>query len=389
MKNGFSRRHFVGGAAAALGALGLRPGSALGALKLPPPPPGLAQLDPYDRLAKLSSNENPYGPSDKMMESMNAAWKYSNRYGYPDGDILEKIAEHHGLDTDHIIMNAGSGETLKVAGIAFLGHEEKVVGVEPTYMSVYRVATGIDADVIARPLLADHTQDIDDLIQVTTRNYRDVGLVYIVNPNNPTGVVVPDSDIRHLLDNIPEDIPVLIDEAYHHFVRDPRYSSAVKYIKEGRKILVTRTFSKIYGMAGLRLGYGIAPPEMIDEMRTYATGSVNALVRWGGVAALEDHASEKYVRDTTIKLREATMADLRDQGFEVIPSETNFFMVHTGRPASEVRAEFRRRDVAVGRDFPPMLDYLRVSIGTEDEMKRFMAGWNEIFPDGMRATGAR
>ena len=106
----------------------------------------------------------------------------------------------------------------------------------------------------------------------------------------------------------------------------------MKYIKEGRKILVTRTFSKIYGMAGLRLGYGIAPPEMIDEMRTYATGSVNALVRWGGVAALEDHASEKYVRDTTIKLREATMADLRDQGFEVIPSETNFFMVHTGRP---------------------------------------------------------
>ncbi len=389
MKNGFSRRHFVGGAAAALGAIGLRPGSALASLRLPPPPPGLAQLDPYDELAKLSSNENPYGPSEKMMASMEAAWKYANRYGYPDGDIHEKIAEHHGLDTDNIIMNAGSGETLKVAGIAFLGHEEKVVGVEPTYMSVYRVATGIDADVIARPLLADHTQDIDDLIEVTRRNYRDVGLVYVVNPNNPTGVVVPDSDIRHLLNGIPEDIPVLIDEAYHHFVQDPRYASAVKYIKEGRKVLVTRTFSKIYGMAGLRLGYGIAPAEMIDEMRTYATGSVNALVRWGGVAALQDHESEKYVRDTTIELREATMKDLRDQGFEVIPSETNFFMVHTGRPASEVRAQFRRRDVAVGRDFPPMLDYLRVSIGTEEEMKRFMAGWNEIFPDGMRATGTR
>ena len=210
-----------------------------------------------------------------------------------------------------------------------------------------------------------------------------MGLVYVVNPNNPTGVVVPDSDIRYLLDNIPEDIPVLIDEAYHHFVQDPRYSSAVKYIKEGRKVLVTRTFSKIYGMAGLRLGYGIAPEEMIDEMRTYATGSVNALVRWGGVAALEDLEYEKYVRDKTIRLREATVTDLRGQGFEVIPSECNFFMVHTGRPASEVRAEFRRRDVAVGRDFPPMLDYLRVSIGTEDEMKRFMAGWNEIFPDGM------
>ena len=389
MKTRFSRRHFVGGAAAAVGALGLRPDSALAALRLPTPPPGVTQLDPYDDMAKLSSNENPDGPSDKMMASMEAAWKYANRYGYPDGDIHEKIAEHHGLGTGNIIMNAGSGETLKVAGIAFLGHREKVVGVEPTYTSVYRVASGIDADVIARSLLPDHTQDIDDLVQVTKRNYRDVGLVYVVNPNNPTGVVVPDSDIRYLLDNIPEDIPVLIDEAYHHFVQDPRYSSAVKYIKEGRKVLVTRTFSKIYGMAGLRLGYGIAPEEMIDEMRTYATGSVNALVRWGGVAALADPEYEKYVREKTIRLREATVTDLRSQGFEVIPSETNFFMVHTGRPASEVRAAFRRRDVAVGRDFPPMLDYLRVSIGTEEEMKRFMAGWNEIFPDGMTATGRR
>ena len=388
MNTRFSRRHFMGSAAAALGAFGLRPQSALG-VTLRPPPPGLAPLDPYDDLAKLSSNENPYGPSDKMMASMNAAWKYSNRYGYPDGDIHEKIAEHHGVGTRNIIMNAGSGETLKVAGIAFLEHKEKVVGVEPTYTSVYRVASGIDADVIARPLLADHTQDIDDLIKVTRRNYRDVGLVYVVNPNNPTGVIVPDSDIRQLLDGIPEDIPVLIDEAYHHFIQDPSYSSAVKYIKEGRNVIVTRTFSKIYGMAGLRLGYGIAPTEMIEQMRTYATGSVNALVRWGAVAALQDHESEEWVKDTTIKLREATAGQLRSQGFEVIPSETNFFMVHTGRPASEVRAEFRKRDVAVGRDFPPMLDYLRVSIGTEEEMKRFLVAWKEIFPDGMTATGTR
>ena len=250
------------------------------------------------------------------------------------------------------------------------------------------MASGIDADVIARPLLPDHTQDIDDLIKVTRRNYRDVGLVYVCNPNNPTGVIVPDDDIRRLLDGIPEDIPVLIDEAYHHFIRDPAYATAVPYIKEGRKVIVTRTFSKIYGMAGLRLGYGIAPAEMIDEMRTRSTGSVNALVKWGAVAALEDRESEAWVRDTTIKLREATADQLRSQGFEVIPSETNFFMVHTGRPASEVRAEFRKRDVAVGRDFPPMLDYLRVSIGTEEEMKRFMAAWNEIFPDGMTTTGA-
>ncbi|WP_420463234.1 pyridoxal phosphate-dependent aminotransferase [Candidatus Palauibacter sp.] len=380
-----SRRRFMGGTAAALGVLGLSPQTALGS-GLRPPPKGLAPLDPYDDLAKLSSNENPYGPSEKMMEAMQGAWKYSNRYGYPDGDILEKIAEQHGVGTDHVMINAGSGETLRAAGLAFLRHEEKVVGVSPTYLTVYQVASGIDADVIARPLLPDHTQDIDDLIAVTNRNYRDVGMVYIVNPNNPTGVVVPDDDIRRLLDGIPEDIPVLIDEAYHHFVEDPGYASAIPYIKEGRKVLVTRTFSKIYGMAGLRLGYGIAPPDMIDQMRGYATGSVNALVKWGGVAALQDHESERWVRETTIALRNQTVSELQGQGFKVLPSETNFFMVHTGRPAAEVRAEFRKYDVAVGRDFPPMLDHLRVSVGTEDEMKRFMTAWNEIFPDGMTAA---
>ncbi len=382
----WSRRRFMGGAAAALGALTARPASALGA-GLRPPPKGLAPLDPYDDLVKLSSNENPYGPSDKMLEAMNAAWKYSNRYGYPDGDIQRKIADHHGVDVDQIMLNAGSGETLRVAGLTYLGHDEKVVGVLPTFLAVYAAASGIDADVIARPLLADHTQDIDDLIRVAKRHYRDVGLIYLCNPNNPTGVVVPADDVRHLLDNVPEDVPVLIDEAYHHFVQDPAYATATPYAKEGRRVLVTRTFSKIYGMAGLRLGYGIAPADMIAEMENHATGSVNALVKWGGAAALEDAESEAWVRDTTIALRERTASELRDQGFEVIPSETNFFMVRTGRPAAEVRAEFRTRDVAVGRDFPPMLDYLRVSVGTEAEMERFLAGWKEIFPHGAASAG--
>ncbi len=389
-KQNVSRRRFMGGAAAALGYIGLRPGAALGT-EILRPPKGLAPLprDDYDSLAKLASNENPYGPSDAMMAAMNTAWKYSNRYGYPDGGIREKIAARDGVKPENILMGAGSGETLRVAGLAFLGHDKKVVGVEPTFTTVYRVAAGIDADVIALPLDGDHRQDMDEIIKVTKRNYRDVGLVYICNPNNPTGVIVSSDEIRHLLDGIPEDIPVLIDEAYHHFIEDPTYGTAIPYVQEGRRVLVTRTFSKIYGMAGLRLGYGIAPPEMVREMSGYSTGSVNALVKWGGVAALEDHESERWVKETTLTLRKRTVGELEEMGFDVIPSETNFFMVHTGRPASEVRAEFRKKDIAVGRDFPPMLDYLRVSIGTEDEMKRFMTGWKDIFPEGMAAGASR
>ena len=390
-RNSVSRRRFMGGAAAALGYLGLKPGTDLWARDIPPLPG--ASLSPqefdYDSFAKLSSNENPYGPSDRMLEAMNGAWKYSNRYGYPDGDIQEAIAEHHGVAPENILMGAGSGETLEVVGLAFLGHDKKVIGVEPTFTTVYRTATGIDADVITIPLLDDYRQDIPAMIEATKQNYRDVGLVYLCNPNNPTGQIVTAAETRQLLDGIPEDVPVLIDEAYHHFVEDSAYATSVPYVLEGRKIIVARTFSKIYGMAGLRLGYGIASPELIAQMRPYSTGSVNALVKWGGVAALQDTESERRVRETTIALRKRTTAEIEAMGYEVIPSETNFFMVNTGRRVDDVRAAFRERGVMVGRNFPPMLEHLRVSIGTEEEMGRFMTAWKEIFPVISNTAGSR
>ena len=389
-RNSVTRRRFMGGAAAALGYAGLRPAAGLWGLDAPSSPLHLVPQEyDYDSFAKLSSNENPYGPSERMLEAMNGAWKYANRYGYPDGDIQERIAEHHGVEPENILLGAGSGETLKVVALAYLGHNDKVIGVEPTYLTVFGVASGVDADGIMLPLLEDFSQDIPGMIEATRKNYRDVGLVYLCNPNNPTGMVVSAAETRQLLDGVPEDIPVLIDEAYHHFVDDPAYETAVPYVKEGRKVIIARTFSKIYGMAGLRLGYGIAPAEMIREMRVHSTGSVNALVKWGGVAALDDVESETWVRETTLRLRRETVAQLEAMGYDVIPSETNFFMVNTGRPAAEVRAAFRDRGVLVGRDFPPMLDYLRVSVGTEEEMARFVTAWKEIMPPKAATTAAR
>ncbi len=376
-----SRRRFMGGTAAALGYLGLRPGAELWA-RTPATPWALAGQEraDYDSLAKLHFNENPYGPSDHMLEAMNAAWKYSNRYGYPDGGIQSVIAEHLGVGRENIVLGAGSGEILRVVGLTFLGPGKKVVGVDPSYSQVYRHASGIDADPILVPLLDDHRQDIPGIIDATKKNYRDVGFVYLCNPNNPTGRTLTADEVRRVLDGIPEDVPVLIDEAYHHFVEDPEYATSIPYVLEGRNVIVTRTFSKIYGMAGMRLGFGVARPELIERMRPYSTGTVNALVKWGGVAALEDTGSEAWVRQTTLRLRKQTSAELEGMGYPVIPSETNFFMVRTGRPVQEVSAEFRKRDVLVGRPFPPLLDHLRVSVGTEEEMARFMTAWKEIFP---------
>ena len=375
-----SRRGFVGGLASGLGVLGFVPGNALWArtVNSDPARAPLQQLD-YDALAKLANNENPWGPPPSAMERMSWAFKYANRYGYPDGDIAREIAKHHGVETDHILLGAGSGEILKVVGVTYLAGGKKVVGVEPSYEAVYRHASGIDAEAIKLPLLEDYRKDIPAMIRATVQSHREVGFVYLCSPNNPTGLVVTKREVQQLLDGIPEDVPVLIDEAYHHYVQDAGYATSLPYVLEGRKVIIARTFSKIYGMAGMRLGYAVAPPAMIEEMRPHSTGTINALVKWGAAAALHDTQAEERARRETIQLRTKATADLRALGFSVIPSETNFFMVHIRRPVQPVIAEFRSRGVLVGRPFPPMLEHLRVSIGTPAEMDRFMVAFRQIF----------
>lgn len=378
-----SRRRFVGGLATTLGSLTLTTDAELWAqggpaTATPPAPIPQGPLDEYDAFAKLASNENPWGPPDSVMRAMTGAFKYANRYAYPDGGILNAIAEHHGVKPENILLGAGSGELLNVIGLTFLQDGKKVVGVDPTYGSVYQHATSLKTDAIRVPLLPDFRQDIPSLIQAIKRNHREVGFVFLCNPNNPTGRIVPKQEVRQLLDAIPEDVPVLIDEAYHHFVDDPAYATSVPYVLEGRPVIITRTFSKISGLAGMRLGYAVASAEFVNRMRPFTTGTISAVVKWGGVAALKDTASQARVKRMTIDLRRKATTELQALGYTSIPSECNFFMTHIRRPVVPVIEEFRKRGVLVGRPFPPMLEHLRVSIGTEDEMRRFMVAFKDI-----------
>jgi histidinol-phosphate aminotransferase len=218
------------------------------------------------------------------------------------------------------------------------------------------------------------------IIKATKTHYREVGFVYLCNPNNPTGVIITKQEIKQLLDGLPEDVPVLIDEAYHHFVDDPNYATSVPYVIEGRPVIIARTFSKIAALAGMRLGYAVAPTEFIQKMRPFSTGSVNALAKWGGAAAIKDVESQAQVKKVTIELRERTIGQLRALGYESIPSQANFFMVHIKRPVQQVIEEFRKQGVAVGRAFPPMVEHLRVSVGTASEMDRFVAAFKVVVP---------
>ncbi len=382
-----SRRRFFGGVATAVGALTIRPELALWSQGTPAQQRPRTSVDEYDALAKLANNENPYGPPESVLKAMTDAFKYANRYGYPDGGITDAIAKHHGVEPENVMLGAGSGEILDIACIALLRDDKKVVGVDPSYDILYQHARTLKADQIRLPLLKDYTQDIPAMIKAVKQNYRDVGFVYLVNPNNPTGRTVSRKDVALLLDSIPEDVPVLIDEAYHHFVEDPEYATSVPYVLQGRNVIVARTFSKIAALAGMRLGYAIAPRSLLQQMRPFSTGSINAVVKWGGVAALQDTAAQAWVKKVTIDEREKATRQLNAMGFETIPSQCNFFMVNLKRPVQSVTEEFRKRKVLVGRPFPPLVEHLRVSIGTPDEMGRFMVAFREIFANGKAAGG--
>src|SRR3954471_6581183 len=308
-RDALTRRGFVGGVATAVGFLTVRSPLDLLAETAESPESAARRLrsarpaeDPYDLLAKLNFNENNYGPPESVLKAMTTAFKYANRYGYPDGGITEEIAKHHGVKPENVMLAAGSGEVLDVVGTAFAS-SKKVVGVEPSYGFVYSHVASVKGGSITLPLTSDYRQDIGALISTTKKHYREVGFVYLCNPNNPTGRTVSKSEIKQLLDGLPEDMPVLIDEAYFHFVEDPSYATSVPYVLKGRPVIVTRTFSKIAALAGMRLGYAITTPEIIAKMRPFVSDSISAVVKWGGVAALKDTAAQAHVKQVTLDLR--------------------------------------------------------------------------------------
>ncbi len=377
--HGVSRRGFMGNVAGTVGMLAISPDLARwAAAHRPILPRHLAAADDYDGFAKLAFNENPYGPPASVMKAMNDAFKYANRYGYPDSGLLSQIASLHGVTPDMILMGSGSGELLEVIGNTFLAPDKVVIGCDPSYGDVYQHATRIKAEAIKVPLRADHTQDIAGMIQAAKAHAKDAGFVYLCNPNNPTGRTIPTREVQQLLDGIPAGMPVLIDEAYHHFVDDPAYATSIPHAIAGRPVIITRTFSKIAALAGIRLGYAIAPKAIIDQLRLRLTGTIHVLAKYAGSAALKDTDSQAKVRAVTLELRRKTTAELEKRGFAVIPSETNFFMVHIKRPVRPVIDAFKAKGVLVGRPFAPMTEYLRVSVGAPEEMQRFLNAWGDV-----------
>jgi histidinol-phosphate aminotransferase len=335
---------------------------------------------------RLNYNESPYGPSPKAREAFAVCGRTAARY--PDKtykQVQDALAQIHGVARENILLGCGSTEILRVADMAFLGSGKNLVVAEPTFEAVLQYARVTRAQAIKVPLTADFRHDLPRMAAACTRK---TGIVYVCNPNNPTGTIVSRDELAVFFERVPTTTLVLVDEAYHHLVDDPSYASALEWHGKHPNVVVARTFSKVYGMAGMRLGYAVGAKEAIAAMDEYGTrDNGNSAVLAAVLASLADQG---HVTDTQIKLiqtRKWTNAELAKDNRRLIVSQGNFLMIDMGGDVKPFIEQFKARNILVGRRFAAMPNFMRVTIGTQAEMETFVAALREIVPAG-RAKAA-
>jgi len=338
--------------------------------------PGALKASTPASIVRLSSNENPYGPSPAALKAMtdgfSLAWRYPDEYA----DMLaDELARLHGVPVSQILLGDGSGEILKLAAAAFTARDKKIVTANPTFESIARHAGVAGADVVKINLASDYAHDLKKMLVAANG----AGLVYICNPNNPTASITPAKELSDFLAKLSPATIVLVDEAYHHYVESKDYESVIPLVKDYPNLIVARTFSKIYGMAGLRCGYCITQTGNISRMRTHQIfDSVNIMALVAALASLKDPDQVPRGRKLNSEVKKNVCAELDTLGFSYIPSHANFMMIDLRREVRPVIDGMRNRGVEVGRLFPALPTFMRVTIGTGLEMKQFLNAFKEV-----------
>lgn len=332
--------------------------------------PGAVQID---------ANENPYGPSQSARDAITGSETIASRYpDAQDTHMVDAVAKHHNVSRDQVLLGCGSTEILRCADFAFLAGGKNVIAAQPTFEAVLDFAKVMQSNQIKLPLTADHRPDVKAMSAAITPR---TGLVYVCNPNNPTGTIATLDEMKVLLDHAPLDTVVLVDEAYFHFVEDGNYGSVIDWIPKYPNLVVARTFSKVYGMAGMRLGYAISTPSNIKAMEAFKLWSnANVAVLQAAMASLNDPDHVREQRNKNIATRRWLMNELDRDGRTYIPSHTNFMMIQVNRDVAPIQQAFAEKKIFVGRKFPTMETWLRVSMGTPGEMLSFMQALREIVP---------
>jgi histidinol-phosphate aminotransferase len=324
----------------------------------------------------LNNNENAYGPSPRVLGAIEASLQMTNRFpnsGYEE--LVQHLTQLHGIKSDQILIGCGSRQIIQWTAEAFLGPGKKLMQASPTFEAPAECARAVGATVVEIPLNRDFSHDLERMLSQVDS---DTTLLYICNPNNPTGTITPLEELDHFLTHIPLHTHVIIDEAYHDYVgRSAMYSSFLEHSRGSDRVLVSRTFSKVHGLAALRLGYAIGDSKTVQFLRRLSMPiCINRPSLDAAMAALQDR---EYLAECVRRNeddRQEFFNEAMDRMLRPLDSNTNFFMMNVHRPAREVIDHFRRHNVLLGPYFPGMDTYVRVAMGRPVEMKQFWKVWD-------------
>jgi histidinol-phosphate aminotransferase len=326
----------------------------------------------------LNSNENAYGPSKKVEEAMRSALPQANRYPFLEYDrLVQQIAAFHQVKPEQVTLGSGSTEILRIAAFTFLGIGKQLVQASPTFEAMKACAHCSRADIVSVPLNREYAHDLDGMLK--RGNASTSTLYYVCNPNNPTGSITPREDMEIFIDKLPRSSYVLIDEAYHHYAGESDYKSFIDHPIDHDRVIVCRSFSKVYGLAGLRLGYAIAHPAIAQKMRSNAImGSINGVAIQAAIAALEDIDSMQNLVKRNRDDRQEFVNHAMARGLMPIDSHANFVFLNVHRPAKDVIQYFEENNILVGRRVAQWDNYIRVSLGLPEEMSAFWRTWDKL-----------
>lgn len=325
---------------------------------------------------KLASNENPLGPSPKALSAIRE--KLDQLHLYPDGDCfyLKRIlAKKLGIDPEQLIFGNGSNELIELAVRTFMRPGDEAVMAHQAFVAyqlVVQAAGGVSRIVPLR----DFTHDLTAMAQGVSSKSR---IVFLANPNNPTGTIYRREEWERFLRQVPPDVLIIVDEAYFEYVEDPGYPDSAQYHDNGKTVLTLRTFSKLYGLAGLRIGYGIGPKEITGLMhRIRQPFNVNAAAQWGALAALEDHEHVRRSLDVNRQGMEYLTKEIAKLGLEQVPSHANFILMRVGNGDSVFKQLLRQGIIVRPMGAYELPAYVRVTVGTMEENRRFIEALRKI-----------
>ena len=327
-----------------------------------------------DEIIKLASNENPLGPSPKALAAMRGTLTSANLY--PDGGgfyLREALAGKLGVNRDQLILGAGSNEIIEFLGHAFLDRGDEIVTSEHAFVVYKLVAAVFGAHTIEVPS-PDFHHDLDGIVAAITPKTR---LIFIANPNNPTGTLARQDDLDRFIERVPPRIVVVFDEAYYEYLDRP--PDTLRFIRDGRNVVTLRTFSKIQGLASLRVGYGIARPELIKVLhKTRQPFNVSGLAQTAALAGLDDDEHRSETKRVTDDGRAYLQKEFTTLGFRFVPSVANFVLVNVGDGAKIFRALLQRRIIVRALKGYNLAAWVRISIGTTEQNRRCIEALKEI-----------